>query len=304
VFYLLHGPDTYRSRKKLNEIIEEYRKKAGSNLNFHRFDAEEHDLVQFKSVIETQSLFSPKKLVVVERAVAGGMHFFSTLLEVAKQVRDSREIMMVLWDGELSEAGRERLARIKPLIHKVQGFKSLSRASLRQWIREEAQRRGAKLAANDVIFLESLGSDLWRIANELEKLASGGGSGDRSPLFSAGDEAIFRLGDVFFASPREALGVFLELSARGHDEMRIFSYLNSHTRTICRVKSCMDEGRPLSALRGIHPYVIKKASAIAGRLSFAHLEEMLGRFFQMDCRLKTGLESPRDALLHLIMRLS
>ena len=64
MIYLLYGEDTFRSRKKLAEIIEQYRAKMGSDLNVRRVDAEEEDLaVVLGGVLEAGSLFVQKKLV-------------------------------------------------------------------------------------------------------------------------------------------------------------------------------------------------------------------------------------------------
>ena len=43
MIYSLYGPDTYRSRQKLKQIIEEFQKKSGGHLSLEKFDAEKDD---------------------------------------------------------------------------------------------------------------------------------------------------------------------------------------------------------------------------------------------------------------------
>jgi len=64
MIYSLYGPDTYRSRQKLKEIIAEFQKKSGNALSLEKFDAEEDDFSKIVSAAENQSLFQEKKLVV------------------------------------------------------------------------------------------------------------------------------------------------------------------------------------------------------------------------------------------------
>lgn len=52
----LYGPDTYRSRQKLNDIIENYKKIHKSGLNLVRFNMAEKTFEDFKEQLDSQSL--------------------------------------------------------------------------------------------------------------------------------------------------------------------------------------------------------------------------------------------------------
>src|SRR3989338_3466909 len=108
MIYILYGPDTYRSRRKLNEIISEYREKIGSAFDLHRLDADEDDLSGLKTLLGTQSLFSPKKLVIVENALASADKL-ETLKNVFASFKNSPDTVMVLWDRGLDENTKKRL---------------------------------------------------------------------------------------------------------------------------------------------------------------------------------------------------
>src|SRR3989344_4524929 len=100
MIYILYGPDTYRSRKKLNEIIAQYREKAGNNFNLHRFDAKDDKTEDIKRACESGSLFEAKKLVVIEYAFVAAESFPQIKSAVAA-ARHALDTILILWDGAL-----------------------------------------------------------------------------------------------------------------------------------------------------------------------------------------------------------
>lgn len=111
---------------------------------------------------------------------------------------------------------------------------------------------------------------------------------------------IFALGDTFFISPREGLRTLLGLLHDGHDDFTLFSYLANHVRTLLTVKHYGDAGKNVPSSRGIHPYVMKKAAALARGLSQEKLAISMRQFFDEDRKIKTGLSKPRDSLFSLL----
>lgn len=293
---VLYGPDTYRSRQKLREIVEEYRQKAGSEFNLEKLDAEENDLSGLKNMVQGGSLFSSKKLIILENAFSGENNF-DRILAAAQKVSVLKNIFLIFLDGALTAQDSKRLEEIKPLADKVQEFKILIGGGLQIWLDQETKKRGLKLDVAQRIFFASLGGDLWRITNELDKLS----------LFalSAGPTAgqeynIFGLGDAFFISPRAALRVLLSLVRQGQDDFGLFSYVAGHARTLLTVKTCLDKRIPVSAHGRLHPYVVKKASALARELNYEKLRSLPEKFFEEDFKIKIGLSRPDESLLRIL----
>lgn len=292
---ILYGPDTYRSRIKLREIIEEYCKKAAGNFNLHRFDADESDLSGINKLIDASSLFGGKKLVVVENAL------FSENFKSLK-FKSLQDTVAVFWDRELNEQSKKNLAEIEPYADKIQEFKNLSKEQVRYWIQEEAKHRGVQLYPAHLVCLEQFGSDLWAVSNELDKIAAGS-SAEFKNLPQAGSRSvnIFTLGDTFFTSKKEALRILLGLMHDGHDEFNIFSYLANHARTLLTVKAYSEMREPVLVSHGIHPFVIKKAAAVVRGLSMMELRRVFQRFFEEDLKIKIGLSTPRDSLFGMLV---
>ena len=297
MIYLLYGADTYRSRKKLRDIIGEYRKKAGSLLSMRRLDAEEHDPALLGGMITGASLFGGKTLVVIERALSSA----SASIHLERALKDARGrdgVILVLWEPDLDKEAGERFSSIRKLFDKTEEFSFLKGAALARWIREEGARRGVVLKTSDVERLALLGSDLWAITAEIEKIALGGGrAGVSSP--ARGNASVFDLGDAFFSRPRDALRHWISLIDAGEHEMRLLSYLAGHIRNMLVVKASVELGRSAPAGYHVHPYALKKAGEIAQRIPLADLVRLPRIFFEADFKIKTGRLKPDDLLITL-----
>ena len=298
MIYLLYGPDTFRSRRKLNEIISEYRKKAGSDFGFHRLDAEENNSSFLKTAIGSSSLFSSKKLIVVENCFVDAVNF-EFIFKTAKGIKDSAETIVILWDRELDSEKEKRLKEIKPFIGKIQEFPALSKESVSRFIQEEAKKRGVKLFPLHLALLASFGPDLWVISNELDKMALA--QPDDVKENPQDERTIFDLGDTFFTNRQKGLFNLLKLLRAGHDDFNLFSYLANHNRTLLVIKNYLDKKKAVPANAGIHPYVVKKAISQVRDISFDRLHSTFRGFFEEDIKIKTGLSKPADSLTRMLM---
>ncbi len=302
MIYLLYGPDTYRSIKKTNEIIEEYRKKAGSDFNLHRFDAEGNDLSSFRKIIDTNSLFAARKLIMAQNILAAIDDFESTK-SILKSLQGLADIILILLERELDKETKERIQEVDKFIDKSQEFLFLGREALSKWTSEEAKKRGVKLYPAGLTSLASFGSNLWALSNELDKMAllQQSSISHQEPLNNERERTVFELGDTFFSKKKKGLKILLHLLYQGHDDFNVFSYLSNHARTLFTVKSHIDEGMAVPAKYGIHPYVIKKAASMVKSISTVQLQTTLRRFFEEDHKIKIGIKKPREALEHMLI---
>ena len=318
---LLYGSDTYRSQQKLQEIIEEYRKKSGGDfhphtksgdinleanrnahfgvgVNLHRIDAETEGLEYLKSATDATSLFSAKKLIVVENAFLAKKDV-EVLASVVPKAARAEDTIVVLWEKELNEEGRKKLEKYGKYFDKTYEFKPLAGPHLRSWILNEARKRDLRLSPQEMSEFEILGGDLWELSNILDRVAvSGKVASGRVP---ASEENIFHLGDTFFTSRNSALKTLLNLIRKGEDEVGIFSYLVSHARQILAVQHFWERKKAVPASQGIHPFVVKKITALAPRISSGEIRRIMGRFFEEDRKIKTGRSTPKDSLINILV---
>lgn len=301
MIYLLYGQDTFRSRRKLREIIDECRQKAGAALEMHRFDGEEGDFAGLAAVASGRSLFgSAKKLIVIERPFASPWHY-AAVLDFLRQGSIGAGGLIVLWDSTIGGDAKKILAEIEPLADKTQAFDVLQGDKLARWIKKEIIARGFNFSSGDMTRLAAMGGDdLWAVSNEMEKIGLGSAVSELRQQEMTTKDMTFLLGDTFFTNPKTALRCLLTLLSRGEEEMRIFSYLAGTARTALAVKSAADAGHPLPSSYKIHPFVLKKTAAAVRGVPVAELARRLARFFAEDVKIKTGLARPADALVRML----
>lgn len=298
----MYGAGTFRSRRKLREIIDAYREKAGASFNLHRFDAEEDDFAQLSAIAGGQSLFASKKLIVIERPFVSARQF-GYVRDALKDLRGDNETLAVLWDGVIAGDAKKMLAEIEPLIEKVQTFEPLRGDKLMRWLKQEVSVRGFDFSPAEFAHLATMGGDdLWMLYNEMEKVAVMSTRHEIQNTRREKGATVFQLGDAFFINPKAALGYLLSLLAAGEDEMRVFSYLAGYARTLLLVKAYFDLGRPVSGAHKIHPFVVKKASAAVQAFSQNQLVRRLTLFLEEDVKIKTGLARPEESLVHMLIR--
>lgn len=296
MIYLLYGADSYRSREKLREITSGYRQKYGNFLNFSRFDAQDPNLTDLKIAGKTQSLFSPKQMVVIENVFSSG-ETPSHILKTAEFFRDGGDTL-VLWDG-LESPPEKSVKKILEISDKSQEFKKLDRIGINLWLTKESQKRAIKLADYKEPLFARCGGDLWCLKNELDKIEVGG--------FIAGDlkreETVFNLSDNFLKNKKEALLCLINLLKSGEDEPRLFSFIAGHFRNLLKVGSAMKLHKSLDIVTAdlkLHPYVIKKAAAEAVRHNENFLKNLFYRVFKEDLAIKTGETTPQASLIRLL----
>ncbi len=300
--YFLYGADTYRSRKKLHEIVAAYRAKLGPTADVHWVDVGARGIGALEEAGGAVSLFAAKKMIVAEHVIGPGIAP-DALIGFLKHHKESREVMVVVWEGAIGEREKKIVADVKAYSDKTQEFDLLAGPRLARWIRDEAGRRGATLMPGDMERLALLGSDLWAAANEIEKIAvatDGAPAGAHASTDARATSSVFDLGDALFSSRAAALRHLLMLLGQGEDEMPVLAYLANYTRTLLILKISTELREPLPAALGIHPYVVKKTARLVGGLNRAGLIQTLQRFFAADVAVKTGDANVRDALFQMI----
>ncbi|MDP3779250.1 MAG: hypothetical protein Q8R30_04380 [bacterium] len=296
MIYAIYGSDTYRCRKKLNQIIEAYRAKAGAYIDLHYFDAKTDDLAGLKSMMDVQSLFTPKKLVVVKNAFNEAM---TETFDHAKGWKEAKDQHLVLVHEALDAASKKQLKVWDKALTQSQEFELFEGAKKEAWIRSEAIERGVSLIPDQIRSLAISASDSWEAVQEIEKIAVGG-EVDLA-VYSGPGPTVFDLGDAFFTDKKRAIGILHRLLEKGEDEFGLFSYLVNRSRVLVAVKQCVDQRKPIPSWLGIHPFVAKKTESLARGLSLAQCGSFMSRFFEEDARIKIGLSQPKESMIQMLM---
>lgn len=293
----LYGPDTYRSKQKLNEIIEHYKEVHESGLNFRFFDDENLSYRDFKNEFRQTPMFLEKKLLILKNAFRNP-EFKNLFLENGQKFVDSKDIIVFQEDEEIDP--KDSLAEFLIKNAKTQEFHYLGGEKLRNWAKKEFEKRKIEIQPEALReLLNYVGNDLWQLSNEIQKLASFKQNKtidvrDVSLLVGAKIET-----DIFQAiealalrNKKKAVSLIHEHLEKGDSPLYLLSMISFQFRNLLIIKKT---GR----LSG-HPYFVRKTDLLARAFSFEELKKIYRHIFETDLKIKTGRLDQQTALDLLI----
>ena len=319
MIYFLYGPDTYRSRQKLNEIVEHYKKIHKSGLNLKHFDLKEGNFQDFQNEIQSVSMFAEKKLVVLRDALSNE-NFKENFLKISKKIIESKDIILFYEDGEVP---KDEFSEFLKKRGKSQEFQLLDGERLKNWIKKELENYGAKIEPRALELLISyVGNNLWQMSNEIKKLVNYK-SNKRvdeaiasSPPFANAriievkdiellvkpkiEPEIFKTIDAIASrNKKQALELIHKHLEKGDNPLYLLSMINFQFRNLLTIRDLIEKNKSpyaLSKEAKLHPYVIKKSYSQAQKFKIDELKKIYQKIFQVDLAIKTGKVEPETAL--------
>ena len=316
----LYGEDSYRSRVKLKQIEDKFKKTDKSRVNFIRIDGERTPWKNIEKEIGAAPFLHDKKLVVVENFLKKRGQKFDEAVSFLKGEKISAGTVVVFWEDSKPD---ERTAMFKFLAKPKQAdrFDFLDAAKLRKWIDEAVLERKIKIdprATEALIGLVS--SDLWQMSGELDKLAAyvcerkeniNVITAEDVMLFVRGkfDENIFSLTDALGTKNKKIVFKILnEQIEAGLGEGYIFSMLVRQFRILLQIKELVAKDFPflsagdpgvkqkVSLELGLHPYVVQKTLYQVKNFSLVELKNIYKKLLAIDMKMKRGNFNPRAFL--------
>ena len=287
MIFLLYGKEEYLAHRKLQEIWEAYRASGKTRFGAKRMQASELSLEELKNELESQSLFHEKKLLVLED-LFGQKQLKEHVLKLAEPLAKAPSVILVLLErGEISAS--DSLLKVLRSLATVHEYKELDAVKLDQWIAKEAKELGVDIAKEARLFLvQEAGHDLWRLSQELAKLAA----------FKRGETIEKK--DVAAIIPEAALAgdIFVTLDAiAAKNKTKAFNLIHRH----------IEKGEsPIYLLSMFHFQIRSLLEAkeqgfgrhakLAAALSAEELKNMHWLLLQTDCAMKTGQLDPEAGL--------
>jgi len=296
----LFGEDSYRSQRKLKEIINHYEKINKSGFNLKVFDLTEKDFQDFKTESSSISIFKEKKFIVL-RNTASNKNFKEEFIKSVKKFADSEDIILFY---ETRPVLKDKFFESLKKHGKSQEFNLLGGEKLRNWIEEEFENFGAKITALALDgLIEFVGNDLWQMENEIKKLVNLK-KGKEIELDDVKllvkpkiDTDIFKTIDsLAVKNKKQALKLIHKHLEKGDSPAYLLSMINFQFRNLLMVKSDEFNAGKLK----LHPYVIRKTREQARIFSLAELKKIYQKIFKADLDIKTGKIKPETALDLLI----
>ncbi|MBD3300339.1 MAG: DNA polymerase III subunit delta [Candidatus Moranbacteria bacterium] len=309
MLYLFYGENSYLlSRKKLD--IESRGKKAG--VEFNRFDAS-LDLDEFliKQSIASDGLFGVKKSIVfcdfISSLPDSKIDFLLALIkENSEYVIEDNNLNLYFFESKPKKNSRIYRFLSKKAAEKKE-FKLLKGTKLLKFLENEVQTLGIKIGVADLRYLVYiLNEDLWRIINNLKKLAA----------FKAGKQIekkdIDKLVEPVFANnifktieaigrgdKRTALNLIKKHIQEGDHELYLLSMIVYQFRILIKIDSALRSGldsASLSKKLKLHPFVVKKNGVFLRGFSQNKLAVVYKKLAEIDYSVKKGNLAPRQAI--------
>lgn len=305
----LYGPDTYRSKRKLSEIIEEYKKVHRNGLSLVFFDGGDLKLASLKEAIRQTSIFDEKKLLIISN-VSANQDFKEKFLKNSEFFESLKDTVLFYEEDEIP--AKDKFFAFLKNKAKVQNFQLLQGENLKKWVRQELAGFKAEISPEALTKLvDSVGSDLWQLSNEINKLVSFREKERKINLEDVEllvkpkiETAIFKTIDAIAQKDKkQALLLIHRHLKKGDNPLYLLSMINFQFRNLLAVKDLMERRQPYGAILKavkLHPFVVKKSYYQAQKFTLAELKKIYRKIFQADLDIKTGKVNPETALDLLI----
>ncbi len=261
-----------------------------------RVDAEDLTPARLPDLLQGTTLFAPARLVILKN-LAANKPMLEPLTEALKHA--SPDTTVIVADSSLDK--RTKLYKFLKAHSIFKEFTNLSDGQLVQWLQAEATRLGSAIGRAEAQFLvERAGRDQWRLAGEIQKLAS------LAIIDKQAIEALveltpegtaFELLDAALAGNKTALVKYLAALKTQEDPYKLFGLLASQVHTLAVVSAAGTRTPDIIAKEaGLHPFVVRKTRDVAARLGQARVKQMVADVATCDVQLKSTGADPWDLL--------
>ncbi|MFC1598221.1 DNA polymerase III subunit delta [Patescibacteria group bacterium] len=290
----LHGDDSYRQHERLQFLQDAFRKKFDAKgLSVAAVDGADFNIDEFRKHTKSVGLFSQKRFVALRNLWELKKEQQEELLEELDGI-DEDTIFCIT--AENPPRKNNKLFKRLLKADKVEEYNELNQGQVRSFIKQKAKEHGANIDAPAVEHLAScIGADLWRLSNEIKKLA-----GQTSQISTdvvaesvdkALDENIFHLTDALGArNPKQATQLLQQQFELGANEQYLLTMIARQISTLLKVKKTDGKGLKM------HPYVIKKSLEQAKRFEEDQLLDLYWHLLEIDQQIKTRSTDARTLL--------
>ncbi|MFA6514576.1 MAG: DNA polymerase III subunit delta [Patescibacteria group bacterium] len=315
----LYGADSFRSKRLLQEMKNKFIKDAdqGSD-SLDVVDGQTADAKEINEKINTGSLFTKKRMVIIEDVFKNKKtQIFAELIFCLKKVENDEDKVIILRDGELNEKGSMLKGEAKKLFtflikqKYVQEFKILKDTSLLSFIKKEAELYGKEIGMPaGVEIIKRTGGNLWLIAQGLKKAAL---MNEEKNISVAAikemtaeifEEDIFALTDALGAKNKKlALRILEEQYSAGASDEYLIAMLIRQFKILLQINEALNSRLTPDSIASklkIHPFVAKKGISQAKNFSREKLLSYLDKLISLDFGNKTGRGNARVELTMLI----
>jgi DNA polymerase-3 subunit delta len=301
----LYGQDSYRSKEKLNEIIDGYKKIHKNGFNLRCIDADDKNESSglgreifeiLKNETNTLSMFKEKKLIILKNSL-DKLREEDRFLKHLEGIKDSDDLLLIYEEKDADQ--RTSAFKFFKKNAKCQQFSFLEGEKLRKWVKDELSKLKTEISPQAlerlIIFV---GNDLWQMTNEIKKLVnfkSGGKIEEKDVDLLVKpkiENDIFKTIDaIALRNKKLALSLIHKHLSEGDSPLYLLSMINYQFRNLLMIKDLVEKRRQyqsIAKITKIHPYVVSKSWDQVGKFTLAELKKIYRKIFEVDLAMKTG----------------
>lgn len=306
-----YGTDSYRIFQQVKKIKEKFISASLGDTNLVILSAKETAFDEFARQVLAMPFLSKTRLVVVENILSEGNKALQE--KVGEYLNKIPKTTVLVFSESKPD---KRLSLYKKLIKadKVQEFAPLEDDYLRKYIKKEIETQGGSIEPNAINKLvEYVGSDLWRMSNEIDKLIAYNKQITTKNIDllvkSKVESDVFALIDAIGQKNlKKALFEYQKLLDSGENELYILSMIVYQYRNMLILKDLTERENnnspyQLAKISGVHPYVAQKIVPQLRNFDLCELKKSYRTLLNFDIALKTGKMENRAGLTLLIIKL-
>lgn len=329
MLYILYGEDDFSRQQVLNEIKSTIGDETALTTNTTVLDAPQATVDHLRTVAEAMPFLAEKRLVIIQgllerfesRAKSGRRRKTTNVSSRQNEYQPLADYLVTVPESTVVVLVDGKIRHKNPLLNslstkaKVKSFPLLGKEQLMQWIQNRVTGRGGSISTPAVQLLERfVGSNLWIMANEIDKLIlfTGGGQIEaddvRRVVSYVHEASVFELVDAileFRGGMAERLAE--QLLQKGASPAYLLVMLTRQARLIVRVKELKNQRRSEAEIMGrleiASPFILRRTLEQASRYTLARLKEVYHRLLETDLAIKTGKYDAELALNILIAEL-
>jgi DNA polymerase-3 subunit delta len=297
----LTGPNNYLLRKKVKELVFNF-KKDNSSLAIERPAINNDQYNNIVSSLQSISLLTPSRLFVLDQP--GSMELWqANFNEISSSIPDSSTIILL-------EPKLDKKTKYYKTLHnqtQFEEFDKLTDNQLRNWIIDYTKSKSAKISFSDANYLiELVGDDQNRIHNELDKLIAYELEITKNNIDllvePSVNTSVFKLLDSAFAGNYgQTTKIFNQLKL---DKVAIPQIIGAitwqlHIFALIRSSKTNSVGE-ISKITKVKPFVVEKSMRAISKYSYIDISSLSRRLVDLSLSLVDYQIDQDEALINFL----
>jgi DNA polymerase III subunit delta len=300
----LTGANAFALKKAEKELTSSFLNEHG-DMALERLDGDEATFERIQEALTSVPFLASKKMVLLKQA-AGNKQFVEKAADLLGDIPETTDVLVV--EPKLDK--RSSYYKFLKKSTDYREFAELDQLGLSRWLTEYAKTEGGNLTQADAnLLISRVGANQQLLGNELEKLLLYDkkitSDAIRGLTESTPQSTVFELLEAAFAgNATRALALYDEQRALKVEPQQIIAMLSWQLHILAVIKAGGERSPDaIAAAAKLSPYVVKKSSSIARKLSATRLKQLVADLLVIDSRSKRETFNTDDALKYFILQI-